>query len=124
MRNRAEILRNPRLKKLPDSLGFEACVINTHEGPVDVIFTMDEDGWEHVSVSPRGSKRDGVQPCPTWNQMCEVKDVFWDKDEGVVQFHPPEKYYLHGICGSTNILHLWKPTDNDWSKLGQMEWSL
>ena len=50
--------------------------------------------------------------------MCEVKDVFWDHDEGVVQFHPPESHYLHGICENTNILHLWKPKDDDWSRLG------
>lgn len=118
MRPRNEIARNPRVKMLPDSLGIDACEIRTHEGVVQVIFSTDEDGWEHVSVSPKGSKRERVQPCPTWRQMCEVKDVFWDKEEGVVQFHPPEKHYIHGIGDDTNILHLWKPADNDWSKLG------
>lgn len=118
MRPRSEILGNPRLKKLPDSLGFEACEIRTRTGVVQVLFGEDEEGWEHVSVSPKGSKRERVQPCPTWNQMCEVKDVFWGPEEGVVQFHPPEEHYLHGICDDTNILHLWKPKDDDWSKLG------
>ena len=118
MRPRNEIARNPRVKMLPDSLGIDACEIRTHEGVVQVIFSADDEGWEHVSVSPKGSKRECVQPCPTWRQMCEVKDVFWSKEEGVVQFHPPEKHYLHGPTYDTNILHLWKPTDDDWAKLG------
>lgn len=118
MRPRSEILKNPRLKKLPDSLGFDACEIRTRDGVVQVLFGEDEEGWEHVSVSPKSSKYERNQPCPTWTQMCEVKDVFWGKDEGVVQFHPPERHYLYGIGDDTNILHLWKPKDNDWSKLG------
>ena len=57
MRPRSEILKNPRLKKLPGSLGFDACEIRTRDGVVQVLFGEDEEGWEHVSVSPKGSKR-------------------------------------------------------------------
>ena len=55
-------------------------------------------GWEHVSVSLRNR-------CPTWDEMCLVKDIFWRDDECVVQFHPPKSEYvnLHPYC-----LHLWK----------------
>ena len=55
-------------------------------------------GWEHVSVSLK--KR-----CPTWDEMCLVKDLFWAEDECVVQFHPPKAEYVncHPYC-----LHLWK----------------
>ena len=55
-------------------------------------------GWEHVSVSlPRR--------CPTWEEMCMVKDIFWGEEECVVQFHPPksESINVHPYC-----LHLWK----------------
>lgn len=117
MRSRAEILRNPRVRNVRKSLWFDSCEVTTRSGVVDVLFADDEDGWEHVSVSPRGSKRERDKPCPTWVQMCEVKDVFWGKDEGVVQFHPPESHYLHGIGGDTNILHLWRPIDDDWSRI-------
>lgn len=55
-------------------------------------------GWEHVSVSL-------ARRCPTWEEMCMVKDIFWGEDECVVQFHPPRSEYVnrHPYC-----LHLWK----------------
>lgn len=60
-------------------------------------------GWDHVSVSLNESNN--RKRCPTWDEMCLVKSLFWDADEYVVQFHPPEKEYVnvHGGC-----LHLWK----------------
>lgn len=56
------------------------------------------EGWEHVSVSV-GSR------CPTWGEMCLVKDLFWTEKECVVQFHPPKSHYVnhHPYC-----LHLWR----------------
>lgn len=43
--------------------------------------------------------------CPTWEEMCMVKDIFWGEEECVVQFHPPRSEYVnrHPYC-----LHLWK----------------
>ena len=54
--------------------------------------------WEHVSVSLHDR-------CPTWDEMCAVKSLFWGKDDCVVQFHPPERDYVncHKFC-----LHLFK----------------
>jgi hypothetical protein len=59
------------------------------------------DGWDHVSVS--FSDR-----CPTWEEMCMAKDVFFREDECVVQYHPAKSDYVnrHLFC-----LHLWKPQD-------------
>lgn len=56
-------------------------------------------GWEHVSVSR-------TDRSPTWEEMCQVKDMFWDKDDCVVQYHPSESEYVnnHPFC-----LHLWRP---------------
>jgi hypothetical protein len=56
-------------------------------------------GWEHVSVS-------AMDRCPTWPEMCVIKELFWSRDECVVQFHPPDRDYInaHPFC-----LHLWKP---------------
>ena len=64
-------------------------------------------GWEHVSVSPCNRKR---QSCPTWDEMCAIKDLFFDPNECVVQYHPPKSDYVnnHPFC-----LHLWKPTSAD-----------
>jgi hypothetical protein len=55
--------------------------------------------WEHVSVSTK-------RRTPNWNEMCFVKNLFWQEDECVVQFHPPKSDYVncHPFC-----LHLWKP---------------
>ena len=55
--------------------------------------------WEHVSVST-------AVRCPTWEEMCRVKDLFWDPEDAVFQIHPPEKEYInqHPYC-----LHLWRP---------------
>lgn len=55
--------------------------------------------WEHVSVSLRTR-------CPTWDEMCWVKSLFWREDETVIQYHPPKSEYVsqHPYC-----LHLWKP---------------
>lgn len=57
-------------------------------------------GWEHVSVTLLN-----MPACPTWEEMCFVKDLFWPDDECVVQFHPPKANYvdIHKTC-----LHLWK----------------
>lgn len=61
-----------------------------------------EVGWEHVSVSVDSAK------CPTWEEMCFIKDLFWNKDEWVIQFHPNEKDYINIHPG---VLHLWKPVN-------------
>jgi hypothetical protein len=54
--------------------------------------------WEHVSVSL-------ANRCPTWEEMCRVKSMFWGEEETVVQFHPMKSHYInaHPYC-----LHLWK----------------
>ena len=55
-------------------------------------------GWEHVSVSYR--KR-----CPTWEEMCRVKEMFFNPEEVAVQYHPRSSEYVntHPFC-----LHLWR----------------
>jgi hypothetical protein len=59
----------------------------------------DAQGWEHVSVSLPNR-------CPTWEEMCVAKSLFWDEDDCVMQLHPPRSSYVndHPYC-----LHLWRP---------------
>lgn len=59
--------------------------------------------WEHVSVTVVDSKRS--PRLPSWNEMCKVKDLFWDEEDVVVQFHPKKSEYVnnHNYC-----LHLWR----------------
>jgi hypothetical protein len=55
---------------------------------------------DHVSVSL------SVKRCPDWEEMCMIKDMFWDDEDCVVQYHPPKSEYvsMHPFC-----LHLWRP---------------
>jgi len=66
--------------------------------PLKIVASPPDGEWQHVSVSLPNRT-------PSWKEMCIIKDLFWDKDETVVQFHPPEKEYInnHPFC-----LHLWK----------------
>ena len=70
-------------------------------GPLLYVQASDGERWEHVSISIIKQDR-----CPTWDEMCWIKGMFWDKEECVIQYHPPEKDYItdHPYC-----LHLWKP---------------
>lgn len=63
-------------------------------------------GWEHVSVSPVNRNR---KSCPTWDEMCTIKDMFFEEEETVVQFHPQKREYVnvHPYC-----LHLWRPKED------------
>ena len=55
--------------------------------------------WDHVSVSM-------PDRCPTWEEMCWVKKLFWNDNETVIQFHPSEEKYINN---HPYVLHLWKP---------------
>lgn len=67
------------------------------------VICSDGGGWEHVSVSVNGESR-----CPTWEEMCLVKSLFWDEEDCVVQYHPPKSEYVN--C-HPYVLHLWRPMD-------------
>jgi hypothetical protein len=59
--------------------------------------------WEHVSASLKNR-------CPNWEEMSFLKDLFWDDEETVVQFHPKKSEYVNN---SANCLHLWKPIGSE-----------
>lgn len=58
-------------------------------------------GWDHVSI-------DGKNRMPTWDEMCELKDMFFDADECCVQYHPAKSEYIDNI---PYCLHIWKPIE-------------
>lgn len=70
-----------------------------------ICFVIASDGmnWEHVSVSRQDRS-------PTWDEMSQVKAMFWDDEDCVVQFHPPRSEYINN---HPNCLHLWRPTGID-----------
>ena len=74
--------------------------LNSH----DIALVIADNGmqnrdWEHVSVSLPNR-------CLTWDEMCKIKDMFFEDEEAVFQIHPPKSEYVdfHEYC-----LHLWKP---------------
>ena len=67
------------------------------------IIASNGEGWEHVSVH---CISEGKERTPTWSEMCFVKDMFWDEDDCIIQYHPAKSEYvnLHKYT-----LHLWRP---------------
>ena len=68
--------------------------------PAVVIFSWGG-GWDHVSVSYRNR-------CCTWEEMCQVKDIFFHDNECAVQYHPPKEKYVNN---HPHCLHLWMPQE-------------
>ena len=60
-------------------------------------------GWEHVSIAPYDKRT-----VPSWDDMCRLKDMFFEDDEVVVQYHPAKSQYVNNL---PNCLHLWRPID-------------
>jgi hypothetical protein len=74
--------------------------------------------WEHVSASypmitnsyRRTPSSAYLHRCPTWEEMCQVKALFWDPEDCVVQFHPPASQYIN--CHPFT-LHLWRKVGSE-----------
>lgn len=62
------------------------------------VIVSDGAGWDHVSVSLPNR-------CPNWLEMHFVKELFFEDEETVIQFHPKRSEYVnnHPYC-----LHLWR----------------
>jgi hypothetical protein len=75
----------------------EFCIVASFDG-----------GWDHVSASIYNKDR-----CPKWSEMCEIKDIFFDDNETVVQYHPAKKDYVNN---HPYVLHLWKLQKTDLPK--------
>ena len=108
-----KILDTPRLlvaRVTADGGWGEAYLASSKKNqPAKVVFSWGG-GWDHVSVSFRNRT-------PTWEEMCEIKDMFFAPDEVCVQYHPAASEYVnnHLYC-----LHIWRcqaadiPTPPSW----------
>lgn len=91
-----------------ESAGFNGMFeLEVNGLPVRVI-ASDGLGWKHVSVSIIGSRM-----TPSWPMMCQIKDLFWDENDWVIQFHPAHSEYVNNHPG---CLHLWQPVGKDFPK--------
>lgn len=80
--------------------GGQGVFINGNLKGMSVIWSYGG-GWEHVSM-------DGRHRMPTWDEMCQLKDMFFTEDECCVQYHPPKSEYVNNI---PYCLHIWKPIE-------------
>ena len=60
-------------------------------------------GWEHCSVSL-------PTRIPSWEQMCVMKELFWNDEEVCMQLHPAKKDYINNM---KYCLHIWKPVEKE-----------
>ncbi len=85
---------------VPDKGGL-ALQETYHKARVLGVVVSDGEGWDHVSVSLQNR-------CPTWDEMCFIKELFFEPHEVAMQLHPAKADYVnhHPYC-----LHLWRPQD-------------
>ena len=67
------------------------CIASIHKRPGNC-------DLEHVSVK-------GPKDTPRWETMCVIKDLFWDDEDEVIQYHPKKSEYVNM---HKNVLHLWR----------------
>jgi hypothetical protein len=75
--------------------------IISRNGKVLRCIVSDQLNWDHVSVSIENGKYP-----PTWDDMSFIKDLFFDDEETVIQYHPPKSRYVNIHPG---VLHMWRP---------------
>lgn len=99
MRTIAEIKENPKLEIKQTSVDGVAGILHMTGLRKCTFVASWGGGWEHVSVCPENR-------CPDWDEMCRIKDMFWNDDEVVMQLHPAKNNYVNIM---PNCLHLWRP---------------
>lgn len=62
-------------------------------------------GWEHVSIH---AEKGGGTFTPLWDETCQIKDLFWEGEDLVIQYHPKKSEY---VSCHPNTLHLWRSVD-------------
>ena len=98
------------------SYGNNGCfIVQLSNGVAACIIASDGEGWEHVSIHITDLKlikrtNPKQERTPTWVEMCKIKDVFWDEEDCVIQFHPPKSEYVNI---HKHTLHLWRPTNKN-----------
>lgn len=102
MKSIQEILKTPRLQIVTTGAdggtGYAHLISSKKPHPAVVVFS-NGGGWDHVSVS--FSNR-----TPTWDEMCEIKRMFFRPDEICVEYHPADSEYVNNM---PYCLHIWRP---------------
>lgn len=99
--------------KVGDDFGWFEIPTST-TGPklrVQISAGFEQFQFEHASVSL-------AHRCPTWDEMCKVKDLIWNEEDTVVQFHPPKSEYINNM---PFCLHLWRWIKGEFPRPGKGE---
>lgn len=92
------------LREIQPRLGGYTGIIKLPEcGTCSVVWGYNENGYEHVSVSPMRKYR-----MPSWDDMARLKDIFFEKEEEAYQIMPRSSEYVNIM---QNCLHLWRPAN-------------
>lgn len=81
-----------------ESLGIVGSFVIPYKNRKLFVMSSNALGWDHVSVSLK-------HRVPTWEEMCYVKNLFFEDEETVIQYHPPKSKYINQ---NKNVLHLWR----------------
>lgn len=101
MRTIEEIKSNPKLRNVEPALDGGSAEIHIGGWDGSVIWSTGA-GWDHVSVHPFAKRI-----TPLWDDMCQLKEIFFNDDEAVIQIHPSKAEYVNNL---NNCLHLWRCT--------------
>ena len=103
MKTIAEIKENTKLEIQKQTIDGVAGILHMPGLRHCTVIASWGGGWEHVSVHPSNRT-------PDWDEMCAIKDMFWNGDEVVMQFHPAKSNYVNLML---NCLHLWRPIEHE-----------
>lgn len=103
MKNIEEIKRTPNLTIIEEAEndGFCGRYYDKNTGKWLTFIFSYQLGWEHLSVSMPSKT-------PSWDQMCIMKDIFWNEEETCIEYHPKKSDYINN---HKHCLHIWKPTE-------------
>ena len=112
-------LLNEYRQELVGMIGDETCgsfIIPSKNGKFKfhVIASIDtsidngkENTWDHVSVSlVTWDEKNLLERCPKWDEMCYIKDLFFEDEEEAIQYHPKKSEYVNI---HPYVLHMWRP---------------
>jgi hypothetical protein len=94
--------------RIPNRGGATRRRVSTRKSRELFVIASDGLGWEHVSVHVYDAERE-MFFLPLWDEMCYIKDLFWDAEDVVMQLHPRKSEYVNNHA---YVLHLWRPTQH------------
>jgi hypothetical protein len=89
-----------------DSYGNNGAFLIPPKIPGRELWIIASDGYEFEHVSVHAANARNKQFIPCWEEMCYIKDLFWDAEDAVMQLHPPRSTWVNTHAYT---LHLWRP---------------